>query len=79
MANKRQPFAEPESPHGVPLKLRSRDFHGGRWSACKGPSAPSGQSEPYLGFHFMTEGVRNPGHTYDRTLPTPSPTKGDAS
>ena len=71
--DKRKPTFGAPPPNPAGKNAYREGFHAGRWSCAKTFGAGS---DPYLGFAHMTEAVRNPGHTYDRTLPTPLPTKG---
>jgi len=69
----------PPDPNPIGKNAYRDGFHGGRWSCARILGAGYGQSDPHLGFTHMSEAVRNPGHTYDRTLPTPLPAKSGAS
>ena len=68
--------APPPNPVG---KNQWRDIHSGLWSCAKTYGAGYGQSDPLIGGYSMPSELRDPGHRVDRTLPTPLPTKDDAS
>jgi hypothetical protein len=67
--------APPPDPNPIGRNAYRDGFHNGRWSALKRPGFGHGQSDPYVGHFTMPPEARDP-FRYDRTLPTPMPTKG---